>query len=473
MARQRRARSFPDEFSQEEQLKKADGGGQEAFRRNLSVTDAAEDMKRSIGANTQERCILLGVSGTYRDEDEAQASMEELAELAETAGAEVVGFCFQQRQVPDSKTFVGQGKAQELQQRVREEAVGLVVADEELSAGQVRGLQALLGCRVIDRSLLILDIFAQRAMSREGKLQVELAQLSLLKGRLQAVASSYSRQGGGIGTRGPGETLLETERRRIQLRLDQLRRELDEVMQVRQTQSRRRERARDLPIVALAGYTNVGKSTLLNALTADETYVQNQLFATLDSRLSHLPLAPSGNALLMDTVGFIRRLPHELIAAFRSSLEPLVEADLLCLVLDASDPEIAHKTEVIEQLLVDMKAGDRPRIYVFNKADLHPAPEAQLLQRRKEAQGERCCRVAAATGLGLDELRACLATTLWGPLGRCLLRLPYSDLGFLERCYRENWVELRRDLEDGVELELYLPRRKAEAQLQGRDWRWL
>lgn len=472
MARQNNNLEQNADFLPETELSRR-GAQDEVFSRNISLTDAAEDMKRSIGANTQERCILLGVSGTYRDADEAQASMEELAELAETAGAEVVGYCFQQRQVPDSKTFVGQGKALELQQRVRAEDVGLVVADEELSAGQVRGLQTLLGCRVIDRSLLILDIFAQRAMSREGKLQVELAQLSLLKGRLQAVASSYSRQGGGIGTRGPGETLLETERRRIQLRLDQLRRELEEVMQVRHTQSRRRERARDLPVVALAGYTNVGKSTLLNALTSDHTYVQNQLFATLDSRLSHLALPPSGQALLMDTVGFIRRLPHELIAAFRSSLEPLVEADLLCLVLDSSDPEIAHKTEVIEQLLMDMKAGDRPRIYIFNKADLPAAPEAQLLQRRKEAQGELCCRVAAATGEGLDELRSSLARRLWGPLGRCLLRLPYSELGFLERCYQEDWIQERRDLAEGVEVELYLPQRKAETLLAGRDWTWL
>lgn len=356
----------------------------------------------------KERAFLFSValSQDYSDE-EVQSSLAELAELAETAGAEVVGDMSQRRPQLDPAYRIGRGKLNELKAYVHELDVDLVISDDELSPSQLRNLEEYLDCAVLDRSHLILDIFAQRAMSHEGRLQVELAQLRYLLPRLRQQKGSLSRLAGGIGTRGPGESQLETDRRHIRRRITQIEKQISAWTDRRQRQSQRR---RHTLTIAVVGYTNAGKSSLINRLSKSELYVEDQLFATLDAHLRriYMPEVPV-DVLLSDTVGFIRKLPHMLIDAFKSTLEVVAEADLLLHVIDADDPEAAEQLEVSQTVLAEIGAEDLPRHYVVNKIDLLKdgmAKDPELIPYlRSKSSPEEIHFTSALEGEGIVELR--------------------------------------------------------------------
>ncbi|MGB9803089.1 MAG: GTPase HflX [Desulfofundulus sp.] len=346
-----------------------------------------------------EKVLLVSLQLPHEKENEVEESLDELARLADTAGARVVGRVVQRSRRPDPATFLGRGKVRdEIAPACRELGVDLVICDQELSPAQVRNLEEALGVRVIDRTQLILDIFARRARTREGKLQVELAQLEYLYPRLTGRGAELSRLGGGIGTRGPGETKLETDRRRIKRRIAELRRKLEEVRRHRTLLRSRRQKA-PVTLASLVGYTNAGKSTLLNALTGADVPVEDKLFATLDPTTRRLVLPNKEVVLLTDTVGFIRRLPHHLVAAFRATLEEVTEADLLLHVVDVSSPDYPARIEAVDQVLASLGAREKPTILVLNKIDRLTAEEPWLVPADRPAVA-----VSALTGRGLDKL---------------------------------------------------------------------
>ncbi len=334
---------------------------------------------------------LVALQQSFQSDWEVQESLAELAELARDAGLNVIETIVQKRSYPDPGTFIGSGKALEIGEMLDEDAI--VIFDDELTPAQQGNLADLMDAPVIDRTQLILDIFAQRARSNEGKIQVELAQLNYLLPRLTGQGAALSRLGGGIGTRGPGETKLETDRRRIRKRIADLRRELQKIKQTRSLQRQNRE-SREVPVVALVGYTNAGKSTLLQALTGSEVYVADQLFATLDPTIRRWDLTDGRWVYLTDTVGFIRKLPHTLVAAFQATLEEVVYADLLLHVIDASHPQSREQKEAVEQVLKEIGAT-QPLIAVYNKVDLVD----HLLEVREPDQA-----VSAKTGYNLERL---------------------------------------------------------------------
>jgi len=336
---------------------------------------------------------------------EAEDSLAELERLAKSAGARVADTVLQERDRLDPRTLIGKGKAEEIRGRLT--GVDLVILDEELSGSQQRNLEQLLGRRVVDRTGLILDIFAQRAQTREGKLQVELAQLDYLLPRLAGAWTHLERLGGGIGTRGPGETQLESDRRRIKTRMAKLRRDLEQVRRHRALLRRPRRKV-PFPIVALVGYTNAGKSSLMNALTQARVIVQDQLFATLDPTLRRLKLPGDRVALLSDTVGFIRKIPHQLVAAFQATLEEVQEADVLLHVVDISHPNAELQQAAVEAVLGELGLADRPTILVFNKID---RLGRSAFPRRP---GSGRVYTSARTGAGLDDLRQEIVTCLNG-----------------------------------------------------------
>lgn len=346
-----------------------------------------------------ERALIVGLVTDDTDLDEAEESLHELALLADTAGATVLGRVMQRRDRPDPATLVGRGKAQELALMVQEKQANLVIFDEELSPVQAANLETALNVRVLDRTQLILDIFAQRAHSKEGKLQVELAQLHYLMPRLVGRGSALSRLGGGIGTRGPGETKLEVDRRRVRARIASLERDVKQLQTHRRHQRRGRQ---GVPVATLIGYTNAGKSSLLNALTSANVLAENKLFATLDPKTRRL-LLPDGHRLLVtDTVGFIRKLPTELVAAFRATLEEITASDLLLHVVDASNPRAEEHMAAVEDVLFELDAYRKPVLTVINKADqASPLTIANLRQA-----SDRSVVVSALTGKGLDRLVA-------------------------------------------------------------------
>ena len=315
----------------------------------------------------KEKAILVGC-GTKKQEWSLRSTLEELKSLAETAQAVPVSQVLQFRDRIDPAWYIGRGKAEEIARMVEENEADLVIFDQELSPAQLRNLEGLMPCKVIDRTQLILDIFAQRARTKEGKIQVELAQLKYLLPRLAGKGKEMSRLGGGIGTRGPGEKKLETDRRHIRRQISVLTKQLEEIKKHRRLHQERRKK-NDIPQVALVGYTNAGKSTLLNQLTGAGVLSENRLFATLDPTSRQLVLPSGKEVILTDTVGFIRQLPHHLIAAFRSTLEQVKEADLLLHVVDASHPEAEEQVEAVEQVLADLNAADIPVLMVWNKAD--------------------------------------------------------------------------------------------------------
>jgi GTP-binding protein HflX len=408
-------------------------------------------------ARPGERALLVGLALGARDRARTEASLEELAQLAASAGARVVGTALQERQRRDPATLVGRGKVDELKARCQQEQAERVLFDDELSPAQQRNLEQVLERKTLDRTQLILDIFARRARTREGRLQVELAQLDYLLPRLAGRGVLLSRLGGGIGTRGPGETKLETDRRRIRQRIQAVRREIEHVRRERQTRREARAR-REAPVVALVGYTNAGKSTLFNALTRGSAAVSDQLFVTLDPLVRKVRLGPGRELLLVDTVGFVQKLPHSLVAAFRATLEEVVEAELLLHVVDAGALGVEERELAVEAVLKEIGAGERPSLLVLNKAD-QASPErlAALAEARPG-----CATVSALKGEGLQPLLDRVAARLALGPRRVRLRFAAGDERGISRVYATGRV-LRHDVEDGhVLLEAELPERALE-----------
>jgi GTP-binding protein HflX len=356
---------------------------------------------------SQERAALVGlVTGSARRVD-ADQSLDELAGLADAAGGSVVLRILQERPKPDPATFIGSGKLAGLAATCAELAVDVVIFDNELSPAQLRQLEAKLERKVIDRTQLILDIFARRARTREGKWQVELAQLKYLLPRLVGSSTALSRLGGGIGTRGPGETKLETDRRRIRGRIQSIQREIDQVRQ-RRSQLRERRQKQSVPTVALVGYTNAGKTTLFNRLTNETAAASDALFVTLDPLVRQVRLPDRRELLVSDTVGFIDRLPHALVAAFRATLEEVAESDLVLHVIDAANPERSRQIAAVKRVLDEVGALEVPSIDVYNKLDQVTGDE----QRRLREGDPACALISAKTGAGVDELLQMVASRL-------------------------------------------------------------
>ncbi len=399
----------------------------------------------------------MGLALGGRGRRGTEASLEELGLLADSAGARVVGTLLQERARRDPATLIGRGKVTEVRQRADEGGADVVLFDDELSPAQQRNLEQALGRKTLDRTQIILDIFARRARTREGRLQVELAQLDYLLPRLAGKGVLLSRLGGGIGTRGPGETKLETDRRRIRQRIQSIRREIEHVRRERLTRRRARAR-RDVPVAALVGYTNAGKSTLFNALTQGSAVVSDQLFMTLDPLVRKVRLGPGRDMLLVDTVGFIQKLPHSLVAAFRATLEEVTEADLLLHVVDASTPGVEEREAAVESVLREIGAGDRPSLLVLNKADRTPPERLRAL-----AEGRAGCAVlSAVTGDGLDRLLATASSRLDMEPRRVRLRFRAEDRGGVAGVYSSGRV-LGHEEEDGhVVLDVELPGRAVD-----------
>jgi GTPase len=324
-------------------------------------------------------------------------SLDELRELATSAGARVIDEVIQHRDRPDPATYIGKGKVQELREQILIEGVDVVIFDDELSPRQAKNLEEALDTKVVDRTGLILDLFGRRARTKEGKLQVELAQLTYRLTRLAGYREYLSRLGGGIGTRGPGETKLEMDRRQIRHRISTLKREIEHIRKHRRLHRERRRRDQ-LPLVSLVGYTNAGKSTLFRALSHEDTLVSSRLFSTLDTLIRRIQLGGNFPVLVSDTVGFIKKLPHQLVSAFRATLEEVVEADLILHVIDVSDTEREAKRQVVLDVLKEIGASGHPMITVYNKADIAP------LLRRTEVENGDGFLVSAVTGEGLDRL---------------------------------------------------------------------
>ena len=391
------------------------------------------------------RAVLVGLNAhcLSAEENADDTSMEELADLLETAGGVCVGTVFQNKDAPDPRTFIGEGKAAEVKELVGAMGADMVVVDNPLSPSQQRVLSEELGVQVLDRAALILDISAQRARTREGRLQVELAQYQYLLPRLLGMWTHLERQEGAIGTRGPGETQLETDRRHIRRKIQKLREELEQVRRVRATQRTRREK-NEVPVVAIVGYTNAGKSTLLNRLTGADIPANNRLFDTLDTTTRTLEISDTCTVLLSDTVGFIRKLPHHLVEAFKATLEELSYADLLLHVIDASNPLWREQAAVVEQLIVELGAEQTPRIDVFNKCDRFTG---DILPH-----GADIVSISAKTGQGLDELLKKIGGRLDTGACRVVLRLPYDQGGVVDMLHRQAKVE-RVDYGEAIEVE--------------------
>ena len=395
----------------------------------------------------REKAVLMGI--------ESKESLEELARLAETAGAEIVGSFLQKREKPDSAMFIGKGRAEELARDCQALEADVCIFDEELTGIQVRNLEETLRVKVIDRTALILDIFAQRASSAEGKLQVELAQLQYRSARLIGQGLALSRLAGGIGTRGPGESKLEMNRRRIRERMTELRRRLDELEKQRSLRRKSRER-NEIPVVALVGYTNAGKSTLLNALTGSDVYVQDQLFATLDAVSRRMTTPENTEYLLTDTVGFIRKLPHTLVSAFRSTLEEAALADVLVIVSDGSSREMFSQHDTVEEVLAELGATEQKRIEVINKCDEgdpDPVFPGAIL-------------ISAKTGEGLEDLKAKIAETLQASHRPVTFRIPFSRYGILSEIRPLGRVITENHTDTGTEITLMIAEEDAARMVQ-------
>jgi GTP-binding protein HflX len=416
-------------------------------------------MPSSVNPRTRarERAALVGLAGGRVRRLDAERSLEELAGLADAAGAVVVLRVLQDRPKPDPATFLGAGKIASLAESCRETAADLVIVDAELTPAQLRNIEEQVGLKVVDRTQLILDIFARRARTREGKLQVELAQLKYLLPRLVGAGAALSRLGGGIGTRGPGETKLETDRRRIRDRIHAITEDIDRVRQ-RRAQLRDRRHKSAVPTVALVGYTNAGKTTLFNRLTRARAEASDALFVTLDPLIRQVHLPDSRELLLSDTVGFIERLPHTLVASFRATLEEVAEADLVLHVIDASAPDRDRRVAAVRQVLDDVGAAEVPVVEVFNKCDQIMAHGRTRLQ---EADPSALC-MSALTGDGTDELLETVASRVALDVQRVTLRFDpqeAADRERISRLYRHARVVTHETRDGHVLIVADVPRR--------------
>ena len=409
---------------------------QEEWLAEIERTDAAYRAANPATRTGRERAVLVGI--------ESEESLDELEELAKTAGAETVLRVLQKRPKPDPVFCVGKGKAEELSLRCQAAQADLVIFDEELSGVMQKNLEESLRLKVVDRTALILDIFAARASTREGKLQVEMAQLRYRSQRLLGQGLVLSRLAGGIGTRGPGESKLEVNRRRIRERLTDLERELEQIERQRGLRRQSREK-NGVPIVALVGYTNAGKSTLFNRLTGADVYVENQLFATLDSVSRPIELPHGGKALLVDTVGFIRKLPHELVKAFRATLEEARLADVLVLVLDGADAQMEGRRRTVEEVLDSLGATEAPRVEAVNKCDLI-ASDAQFLPG--------ALYISATTGENVEKLLLRVESELEAGAQEVRLLIPFSRYALVSRLHAMGGVLEQRHSEEGVEMRM-------------------
>jgi len=401
-------------------------------------------------AGEREKAVLVSLvtDSVKRSGADPESSLKELISLAETAGVEVTATLMQHRETPDSKWFIGKGKAEELKAVAEETGAQTVIFDQELSGAQVRNLKSFLDRKIIDRTQLILDIFASRARTREGILQVELAQLTYLLPRLSGHGKNLSRLGGGIGTRGPGETKLETDRRHIRRRISDLKRQIEEIAAHRNLHRERRRKA-GVQQAALVGYTNAGKSTLLRRLTHADVLAEDKLFATLDPTSRVLALPGGKEVILTDTVGFIQNLPHDLVAAFRATLEEVNEADLLIHVMDASSPMREHQKAVVEEVLRELGAAGKPVLEVWNKIDLVPDDAQALLPG-----GANTIRISALNDQDLERLCRKIEEMLLGEA--CVLRLPAARGDLVSLAYRIGEVTDARTEDDWIVLTLRL-----------------
>ncbi len=389
----------------------------------------------------KEKAILVGLSCPVFKPGEAadEATLAELEALVETAGGEPVASVLQNRPAPDARTFIGEGKCEEIRALADAHEAALIIFDNELSPSQMHNLESLTGCTVLDRSALILDIFAQRARTGEGKLQVALAQYQYILPRLSGLGRAMSRLGGGIGTRGPGESKLESDRRHIRRRIDKLRDELEQVRQVRAVQRRQRKKT-ELPLAAIVGYTNAGKSTLLNRLTGAGVEANDRLFDTLDPTTRKKRISDTQEVLLSDTVGFIRKLPHHLVSAFKATLEELQFADILLHVVDISDPEWEIQAETVDKVIGQLGAGHIPRVMVYNKAD-----KCETLPHLTDG-----VLFSARTGEGTEALLQAMEAALGRGRHEVTLLIPYSDGAVLGTLHREAEVKSVEYAESGT-----------------------
>lgn len=403
-------------------------------------------MELDLKTEIRDRAVLVGLNADCftREQIATDETLDELEALLETAG----GFCtakvLQNRHTPDSHSFIGEGKAQEVRMLAEATQATMVIFDNELSPGNIRALEEIVGLPVLDRSALILDIFAQRAKTKEGRLQVELAQNKYLLPRLSGMGSSLSRQGGGIGTRGPGETKLETDRRHIRDRINRLEAELEQVRQVRSVQRERRIK-NSIPVVAIVGYTNAGKSTLLNQLTGAGIPANNRLFDTLDTTSRQLSVSDNLDVVLSDTVGFIAKLPHHLVNAFHATLEELEYADLLLHVIDSSDPNREEHIGVVDKLIAQLAKPGTPVLRCYNKAD--------LVSKEDVPTGEDTVAICASSGVGCQELLRTIERMLNHARHHVVMCLPYAMGGQIETLH-DNAQVLHVDYSaEGIEVE--------------------
>ena len=397
----------------------------------------------------QERAVLVGLDADcFRvDQTATDETIEELEALLETAGGFCTGKILQHRHTPDPHSFIGEGKALEVKMLAEATEANMIVFDNELSPGNIRALEDITGVTVLDRSALILDIFAQRAKTKEGRLQVELAQYQYLLPRLSGMGKSLSRQGGGIGTRGPGETKLESDRRHIRERIDRLKHELEQVRQVRSVQRERRMK-NSVPVVAIVGYTNAGKSTLLNKLTGAGIPANNRLFDTLDTTSRQLTVSDNLDVVLTDTVGFIAKLPHHLVDAFRATLEELEYADLLLHVIDSADENREEHIAVVDKLITQLAKPGTKVLQCYNKADLVEKTDIPI--------GEDVVTISAATGAGMEELLKAIEKALGHARHHVVVRLPYSMGGMVDTLHNNAQVKSVEYTADGIEIETIL-----------------
>ncbi len=405
---------------------------------------------KSTGIDEQEYALLVGLEqkGTWEIAD----SLQELSQLTETAGAQIVGMVWQKREQPDAALFIGRGKVQEINLIRQEKNANVIIFDNELSPAQQRNLERAIGIKIVDRTALILDIFARRARSHEGKLQVELAQLRYNLPRLGGQGLVLSRLGGGIGTRGPGETKLEVDRRRIRSRISDIEKEIENIRKQRSLHRERRVSTR-IPNVALVGYTNAGKSTLLNTLTAAGVLAEDKLFATLDPTTRRVTLNNGQEILLTDTVGFIQKLPHQLVAAFRATLEEVVEADLLLHVIDASHPRYQEQSDAVYKVLQELKSADKPTITVFNKID--KIENKHIIDRL--ARLENSVTISALANTDIEKLLAMVEEHVRPRTIDMHLLIPYSESGKLAQLYNSATVLSTEYRENGIHAVVSLP----------------